>query len=303
MAYPNQQGPGLTNSYSYGQSGYNNPLYANNYNPNQYTYGEPFAGSGLQGLNMNYQQNVIQGSINNYSSTPMYNNPYQYQGQAGFQYGEQPNQFGPAQTGTGSGAPNIGEAELQGGQGAQGGGGAATAGKVAAGVGAAVQVAQTAYGISQDYRQASEFDVDKALPYQQYHPRSAPPVYVKEEVPAEIAKGTGGRAALKYAGQGAAAGATVGSFFGPWGTVIGGAVGAIGGAVVGAFKGKKAKKKREEFERKQAQREAEYRQALGRYYDIQNQTRTSQAQQQQLNQRGQNIAPMYGASIYGFGNY
>lgn len=306
MSYPNQQGPGLTNSYSYGQSGYNNPLYANNYNPNQYTYGEPFAGSGLQGLNMNYQQNTIYGTTNSYSNTPMYNNPYQYSGQAGFQYGQQPNlyqsSFGP--TNTGQGNP-IGEAEIGSNAGDvnQGARSSATAGKVAAGVGAAIQTAQTVYDVSQDYRQASEFDVNEALPYQQYAPRSAPPVYVKEEVPEEISKGTGGRAALKYAGQGAAAGATIGSLFGPWGTVIGGAVGAVGGAVAGAFKGQKAKKKREEFERKQSEREAQYRAALGRYYDIQNQTRMAGAQQQQLNQRGQNIAPMYGASIYGFGNY
>lgn len=292
MTYP-QQGPGLSNSYAYGQSGYNNPLYANNYNPNQYVYGEPFAGSGLNGMNLNYQQNVIQGSTSPYSSTPMYQNQYQYSGQAGYNPGTQPN--------------NYGEQEFNATGGQQGGwsnmSSSQKAGAVTQGVGAALQVAGTTADIVQDFKQTSKFDVEEALPNQQYHPRSAPPVYVKEEVPHEISKGTGGRAALKYAGQGAAAGATVGSFFGPWGTAIGAGVGAIGGAIVGAFKGKAAKKKRKEFERRQAEQEAQYRSALGRYYDIQNQARVRQARQMQLNQRSQPTDVMYNASIYGIGNY
>ena len=292
MSYPpytQQSGPGLTNSYAYGQSGLNSPLYANNYNPNaQYTYGQPFANNGLQGMGLNNSQPAIQSQ--GYQS-PYYSNPYQ--------------QVAP---GTGSNVSsayanmhsrqNLGELEGSMPEGISGA-------KIAGGIQTGLQTVQTVADIAQDFNQASKFDVDKNIKYQQYHPRSAPPVYMSNETPQEISKGTGGRAALKYAGQGAAAGATIGSFFGgPLGTAIGAGVGALGGAVVGAFKGRAAKRKRNEFLKKEEERRANYTSALGRYYDIQNQSRLQGARQQQMNQRGGgNLTPAYNASIYGIGNY
>lgn len=286
MGYPQNN---ASSSYVNGQTGNNNPLYSNNYNPNQYTYGASYAGMG--GVNYGNNQAQIQGNNQQQSNTPYYQNQYQNQGQAGYQPGQQTSSY----QNTGAFAQPQGDVEMSRGQ--------VTAGKVAAGLGAGFQVAGTVADISQDLRATSKFDVNQSLPGQVYNPRSAPPVYTEQATPEEISKGTGGRAALKYAGKGAATGAAVGSLFGPVGTLVGGAAGAIGGAIAGVFKGKKAKKKRAEFEKRQEQQREQYTTALTRYYDIQNQSRQQTARSQSLGQRGQNLAPLYNSSIYGISNY
>jgi len=177
-------------------------------------------------------------------------------------------------------------------------------GNIAAGLGGAMQAAGTIANVASDFMGTSEFNVDDSIQQQTYNPRSAPPVYIDDVMPDEIAEGTGGRAALNYAGQGLSTGASIGSMIAPGiGTAIGAGIGAIGGAVTGALKGKQAKMKREQFESKRDEKRRKYSEALNNYYNIQNQIRTQEARQQQLNQRSQPIAPMFGANIYGIGNY
>lgn len=183
----------------------------------------------------------------------------------------------------------------------QGGGGPNALGVVTAGLGAI----GTGMNIAQDYKQASQFDVEGYLPNQTYNPRSAVPVYQEMATPEEISEGTGSRAMMNYGGQGLQTGAALGAAFGgPAGAGVGAAIGAgiglLGGALLGSKKGEEAAKKRAEFERRQDQQKKEYGKALNRYYSIQNTKRMEGARDMMTAQRGANLDPYFNANIYGF---
>ena len=257
------------NPYAQGQSPYSSPLHRNNYNPNG-------ALSGDGG-----------GQYRSYIS-----NPYQSQGQYGSNTAVAQQAYG--------GLENYSNIP----QGQDMSTNAGKAAGVAGGISTGLQAIQTGVEIANDFKSTSEFDVDSVVRQDVYNPRTAPPVYMANETPFELSEGTGGRAALNYAGKGAATGAGIGTLVGgPIGTAVGAGVGLVAGAVTGAFKGRAAKKNREEFESKEEDRRLNYTNALERYYDIQNQSRQQGARREQLNQRGRNLVPSYGASIYGIGNY
>lgn len=171
-------------------------------------------------------------------------------------------------------------------------------------LGAAGQVIGTGMEIAQGIQGTKNIDPSKAAgAYYNNNPYEMP-TYTAPQTPEEIAKGTGGRAALQYAGKGASAGAALGSAIMPGvGTVIGGAVGALGGAAAGLAQGAIAKKKRQQFQTEKQKRKASYKKALNRYYDNYNKASMRQAQQYATNQRGQDLNSLYNANVYGLGNY
>jgi hypothetical protein len=178
---------------------------------------------------------------------------------------------------------------------------ASKASRVSSGIGAGLQTAGYIAEDVQEFNTIKDFDVEEALPQQNYNPYFQPPSYIQQDVPDEISKGTGGRAmmtdSLQYMGSGASLGMSVG---GPIGAAIGAGVGLVGGLVSGGIKGAAAKKKRQDFEATQDRQYQEYLQANQRYYDVLGTQSRAQAQAQSIAKRGQNVTPYYDATIYGF---
>ena len=172
---------------------------------------------------------------------------------------------------------------------------------IASGIGYATQLAGAGYEYSQDLKSVKDFDVDEALPQQNYNPYFQPPTYIEQEVPYEISEGTGARSMLKYGTKGVSMGAQIGTKIGgPIGGLVGAGIGLTAGVTAGAIQGAAAKNKRMEFEAEQKRRYDDFMSANQRYYDVLGTQTRARAQAQSIAKRGQNVTPYYDATIYGF---